>query len=194
MSWHDLWLVLMHFAGISLLAVGGAISALPEIHRFLVDEHHYLSDDQFVNSVALAQIAPGPNVMFVALMGWNISTQSLGALNNTPWAWAYALGLAALCMICVLLPSSVLTYNITQWMHRERERMGVRAFKAGMAPMVIGLMTSTGWLMHSRHDQFPQDLALWGLMAVTVVIVLKTKVHLLWLLAVGALLGLLGWV
>ena len=52
MSWHDLWLVVMHFAGISLLAVGGAISALPEIHRFLVDEHAYLSDDQFVNSVA----------------------------------------------------------------------------------------------------------------------------------------------
>ena len=194
MSWHDLWLVVMHFAGISLLAVGGAISALPEIHRFLVDEHAYLSDDQFVNSVALAQIAPGPNVMFVALMGWNISMQATAGASSTPWAWACALGLAALSMICVLLPSSVLTYNITQWLHRERERMGVRAFKAGMAPTVIGLMTSTGWLMHSRHDQFPQDLALWGLMVVTIVIVLKTKVHLLWLLAVGALLGLLGWV
>jgi len=78
MSWHDLWLVLMHFAGISLLAVGGAISALPEMHRFLVDEHHFLTDDQFVNSVALAQIAPGPNVMFVALMGWSISMQTWG--------------------------------------------------------------------------------------------------------------------
>ena len=192
MSWHDLWLVLMHFAGISLLAVGGAISALPEMHRFLVDEHHFLTDDQFVNSVALAQIAPGPNVMFVALMGWSISMQTMGGPSGTSWAWLYALGLATLCMTFVLLPSSLLTYNITQWLHRERERLGVRAFKSGMAPIVIGLMTSTGWLMQVRHDHFPQDIGLWVLMSATVVAVLKTRIHLLWLLAIGAALGILG--
>ena len=190
----DLWGVLLHFCGLSLLAVGGAISALPEMHRFLVDEHHYLSDDQFVQSVALGQIAPGPNVMFVALMGWNIGLQAAGGLQAGPWAWVAAVGLAIACLTCALLPSSVLTYNITQWLHRERERIGVRAFKAGMAPIVIGLMTSTGWLMQSRHQHWPDDLGLWLLMGATVFAVLYTKIHLLWLLALGAALGLLGWV
>ena len=103
-----------------------------------------------------------------------------------------ALPFALTCLACVLLPSSLLTYQITQWLHRERERLGVRAFKSGMAPIVIGLMTSTGWLMQVRHDHFPQDIGLWVLMSATVVAVLKTRIHLLWLLAIGAALGILG--
>ena len=194
MSAADVWSVWLHFCGVSLLAVGGEISALPEMHRFLVDEHRFLSDDQFVNSVALGQIAPGPNVMFVALMGWNMGLHMGGGVHAGPQAWLTAIGLAITCLACVLLPSSVLTYNITQWLHRERERIGVRAFKSGMAPIVIGLMTSTGWLMQSRHEVWPDDTGLWLLMAATVAMVLKTKVHLLWLLALGAVLGLLGWV
>lgn len=194
MNMWDLWPVCLHFAGLSLLAVGGAISALPEMHRFLVDEHQYLSDEQFVHSVALGQIAPGPNVMFVALMGWNIGLQAAGGIHAGSRAWLSGLALAVACLMCVLLPSSILTYNITQWLHRQRERIGVRAFKAGMAPVVIGLMTSTGWLMQSRHQDWPSDIGLWLLMAATVVVVLQTRWHLLWLLAAGASLGLLGWV
>ena len=72
--------------------------------------------------------------------------------------------------------------------------MGVRAFKAGMAPIVMGLVTSTGWLMQSRHDHFPQDAPLWLLMWVTILVMLKSKIHLLWLLAVGATLVIMGWV
>lgn len=194
MNWSDYWPVLLHFVSLSLMAVGGAISALPEMHRFLVDEHAYLSEDQFVNSVALGQIAPGPNVMFVALMGWNIALQAQAGTAVGVQGWLSALPFALTCLACILLPSSLLTYQITQWLHRERERLGVRAFKSGMAPIVIGLMTSTGWLMQVRHDDFPQDIGLWVLMLATVVAVLKTQIHLLWLLAIGAALGVSGWV
>ena len=65
----DWWDMFQHFASLSLLAVGGAITTAPDIHRYLVDETHWLSDAQFTASIALAQGAPGPNVMFVALMG-----------------------------------------------------------------------------------------------------------------------------
>ncbi len=66
-DWGSLFL---HFISLSLLAVGGAITTAPDMHRYLVDETHWLSDTQFTSSIALAQGAPGPNVMFVALMGW----------------------------------------------------------------------------------------------------------------------------
>ena len=67
------WLSLLtHFLSLSLLAVGGAITTAPEMHRYLVDERQWLSEGQFTSSIALAQAAPGPNVLFVALMGWNI--------------------------------------------------------------------------------------------------------------------------
>ena len=75
------WLSLFnHFASLSLLAVGGAITVAPDMHRFLVEETHWLSDAQFTSSIALAQASPGPNVLFVALMGWNLGLNAGGGL------------------------------------------------------------------------------------------------------------------
>jgi chromate transporter len=67
-DWFDLF---AHFAVLSVLGIGGAITTAPEMHRFLVDEKQWLTDASFSSSIALAQSAPGPNVLFVALMGWN---------------------------------------------------------------------------------------------------------------------------
>ena len=67
------WLNLFgHYMLLSLLSIGGAISTTSEMHRFLVEEHQWLTQSQFNDSIAIAQAAPGPNVLFVALMGWNV--------------------------------------------------------------------------------------------------------------------------
>ena len=73
------WLQLvLHFATLSLLGIGGAITTLPDMHRYLVDRQLWLSDAQFNASVALAQAAPGPNILFVALMGWHVGINAGG--------------------------------------------------------------------------------------------------------------------
>ena len=183
-GWHE-WLALFgHFLSLSLLAVGGAIMLAPEMHRFLVDEHLWLSDPQFASSIALAQAAPGPNVLFIALLGWNIG------LNNGGGVLA-VLGLLVT-MVGVLLPSTVLTYSASRWGHRNRNRRSVRAFKMAMAPIVIALLLATAWVLASAMQAQPKAVALWLLTAVTTVIVWRTRIHLLWLLAAGALLGVLG--
>ncbi len=189
------WLALaLHFAGLSLLGVGGAVTTLPEMHRYLVDQQHWLDDATFASSVALAQAAPGPNVLFVALMGWNVGMNASGGLQAGPWAWWTGVLTGLLALFSILLPSSVFTFWITQWGHRNRELRSVRAFKAGMAPMVIGLMMATGWLLQSPHNDWRHDGWLWGVTLLTTLIVWKTRIHLLWLLAAGALLGMLGWI
>jgi chromate transporter len=86
----DWWSLFLHFVSLSLLAVGGAITTAPDIHRYLVDETHWLSDTQFTSSIALAQGAPGPNVMFVALMGWNVGLNAAGGLAGLRWAALWA--------------------------------------------------------------------------------------------------------
>ena len=58
--------MLVHFMSLSLLAVGGAITTAPDIHRYLVDDTHWLSESQFSSSISIAQAAPGPNIMFIA--------------------------------------------------------------------------------------------------------------------------------
>lgn len=181
------WLQLfLHFATLSLLAVGGAITTAPDMHRFLVAEHHWLTEAQFNASIAMAQAAPGPNVLFVALMGWNVG------LNNGGPAWAL-LGVVV-CMIGVMLPSSLLAYHASRWGHENRDLRAVRAFKQGMAPVVIALLIATGWILAGVGNDVNEHWPLWLLTATSALIVWRTRVHLLWLLGAGALLGALGWV
>ena len=186
LDWLNLFL---YYISISLLAVGGAIATAPDMHRFLVERQGWLTDLQFNASIAIAQAAPGPNVLFIALLGWNVGINAGGA---GPAGWASgALGVV-LSMVGIMLPSTTLTWLATRWGHRNRERRGVRAFKQGMAPVVIGLLLATAWLLGSAHGNPATDWALWLLTAVCALLVWRTRLHLLWLLGAGALLGALG--
>jgi chromate transporter len=187
------WLALFtHFATLSLLAVGGAITTAPDMHRYLVSDQHWLTEAQFTSSIALAQAAPGPNVMFVALMGWNVGLNAGGGLGAGWMGWVYAFVGVFIAMFGIMLPSSTLTYMAARWGHQNRELRMVRAFKQGMAPIVIALLIATGWLLIAGHSQPAKDWPLWLLSVVCMLLVWKTKIHLLWLLAAGALLGAFG--
>ncbi len=189
------WLALFnHFLSLSLLAVGGAIILAPDMHRFLVDENHWLTEQQFSSSIALAQSAPGPNVLFVGLIGWNVGLNAGAGLGG---GWI-SVALSALGMLIsllgIMLPSSILTYTTTRWAHKHRDNRGVRAFKLGMAPVVIALLVSTGWLLTASHNNPMRDWPLWVLTMVAMGLVWRTRIHLLWLIGAGAVLGALGWV
>ncbi len=189
------WLELFtHFASLSLLAVGGAITTAPDMHRYLVGEQGWLSDAQFSSSIALSQAAPGPNVLFVALLGWNVGLNAGGGPAGGAMAWGMALLGVLVTMLAIMLPSSVLTYTATRWAHRNRELRAVRAFKTGMAPIVIALLIATGWLLSVAHDQPARDWPLWLLTMASILLVWRTKIHMLWLIGAGALLGAFGWV
>ena len=180
-DWLDLFL---HFATLSLLSVGGAIATVPDMHRFLVDGRHWLTDPQFSASIAIAQSAPGPNVLFVALMGWNVGLNAGGL----PMA---ALGLIV-AMTGIMLPSTTLTYMAARWSQANRELRGVRAFKQGMAPIVVALLVATGWILATGNNYATGNWPLWLLTGVTTLVVWRTRLHLLWLLGAGALLGWFG--
>lgn len=187
------WLTLFgQFALLSLLAVGGAITATPEMHRFLVDGRHWLTNQQFVSSIALAQAAPGPNILFVALMGWNVGLNAGGGLGNGVAGWLAAFTGVVVMMTGMLLPSTTLTYFATRWGHRNRDLRVVRAFKQGLAPIVVGLLMATGWVLVGREATAAFNPRTAAVALLSTLIVWRTRVHLLWLLAAGALLGALG--
>lgn len=184
MTWHDWLTLLWHFMQLSLLSVGGAISTTAELQRLLVQQHGWLTQAQFNDSLAIAKAAPGPNVLFVVQMGWNVG------MNTGSWP-AAALG-AATAILGMLLPSSCLALGVSAWCRRNGERRGVRAFQLGMAPLVIALMVSAGLILAGAREA---DASAWprlALSAVAALIILRIRVHMLWLLAAGALLGSLG--
>ena len=176
------WLSLFgHFMLLSLLSVGGAISTSSEMHRYLVEEHHWLTQTQFNDAIAIAQAAPGPNVLFVALMGWNVGLNA--------GSYVAAMAGVAVTMLGIMIPSTTLTYLAARWGHRNRELLGVRAFKQGMAPLVVGLMVSVGLILGSANHTWATDWPLWLIAVVAGLLIWRTRVHLLWLLAAGALIG-----
>ncbi|HEY4068973.1 MAG TPA: chromate transporter [Burkholderiaceae bacterium] len=168
-----------HFLMLSLLAIGGAITTVPDMHRYIVAEHHWLTDAQFTASIAIAQGAPGPNVLFVAVLGWNVAG-ALGALAT---------------MAGSLLPSTGLTLFATRWSTQHRETRGVRAFTAGLTPLTLGLLLSTGWILSEPYLLNPVHR--WGALALivlTVAVMLRTRFSPIWLVVIGMVAGALGWI
>jgi chromate transporter len=163
-----------HFLLLSLLAIGGAITVAPDMHRMLVGQMHLLDDAQFNASIAIAQAAPGPNVLFVAVLGYQAAGLA-GALTT---------------LIAMMLPSTTLALAAGRWGHAQRERRAVRAFKAGMAPVAIALMAATAWIL---AVETPGRMHL-AVTAITALLVWRTRVHLLALIVAGAVIGALGWV
>ena len=162
--------VLAQFLLLSLLSIGGAIGTAPEMHRYLVEQHHWLTNEQFSSMVAIAQAAPGPNLLFVAVLGWGIG------------------GVTGMCvtMTGILLPSTTLTLLAARWGEARRSTRGVQAFVTGMAPLTVGLVLSAGFILGKAGYGDPWLLAL---MIVTVAVCVRTKISPLWLIAAGGLVG-----
>jgi chromate transporter len=184
LGWTD-WLALFgHYLLLSLLSIGGGITTAPDMHRYLVERQHWLTEAQFTASISLAQAAPGPNILFVALMGWSVGI-------NTGSIAAGLLGVL-ITMTGILLPSTTLTYVAARWGHRNRNLRSVRAFKQGIAPIVIALLLATAWILAGADRDPATHWPAWLLSVAAALVVWKTRLHLLWLLGAGALLGWFG--
>jgi len=170
----DLLSLFGHFLLLSMLAIGGAITTSADMNRFIVQEHAWISDAQFTASIAIAQAAPGPNILFVAVLGWNVAGP-LGALAT---------------MAGIMLPSTTLALAATRWGRARQESVGVRAFTNGMAPLTLGLLLATGWVL---SQPFRDSVGATLLVLLTVLAMLRTRLSPMWLIAVGAVVGLLGW-
>lgn len=160
------------FTSLSFLAIGGVNAIIPEIHRRVVDVQHWLTDADFAQSFAIAQAAPGPNMLIVSVIGWRVDG-FLGALVAT---------------VAICAPSSVLTYAVAHVWNRFRDAPLRVAIQYGLAPVTVGLVLSSGYILARTVDKT------WGALAITIAtvgIMLTTRTHPLWLLGAGAVLGAL---
>lgn len=167
------WTLFGHFLAMSLMSIGGAITLVPDMHRRLVVDDHLLGELDFTSAIAVAQAAPGPNVLFVALMGW----------------YSGGLGGALVSMLGIMLPSTTLALTVSRWVASRKHWLSVRAFQAGMVPVTIGLLLATGWHLTPPLQAQPRAL----LLSIAVALVVwRTKVSLIWLVLAGAVLGASG--
>ena len=99
----DLSALFLHFLALWFVAVGGPSTILPDIHRYVVEVHHLLTSAQFAEIYTLAQVAPGPNVMYVTLIGWHLAGWKGAAATTIP----------------LLVPASTLTLLVGHFNERH---------------------------------------------------------------------------
>ena len=169
------WAVLLcQVLFLSLLQIGGALAIAPDLHRLVVERLALLTDAQFAASIAIAQACPGPNTLYVAAIGFQ----------------AAGLPGAAAAQAAVLLPSSMVAIAIGRWGNARPDSKAVLAFKAGMAPITIALLAAACWIIVAEAPGWRHVL----LAAAAAVAIWRTRVHILWLMAAGAIAGALAWV
>jgi chromate transporter len=160
------------FAELSMLAVGGANTLVPEMQR-QVAEHGWMRPAEFAALFALAQAAPGPNMLVVTLVGWRVAGP-LGALVATS---------------AFVVPSGLLTYAVARVWQRFREASWRRVIQAGLTPVTVGLVMAAAVLLCKAAVLGLGSLLI---VLVTVTVLLGTRLHPLWLLAGGAVAGAAG--
>jgi chromate transporter len=160
-------------APLSLVAVGGALTIIPEVHRQVVEVYGWLSDVEFAELFALAQVAPGPNILVVSLIGWRVAG----------WLGAFT------ALLAFTLPSSVLTFGVAHARSRLSGARWLMALQSGLAPIAVGLVLASGYLLGSGSNG---TVSAYLLTAVTIVVAFRTKLHPLLLMLVGAGLAAAG--
>jgi chromate transporter len=161
------------FSQLSLLAFGGGNTILPEMQRQVVDVHHWMPASEFSALFALAQAAPGPNLMIVTLVGWHVA------------GWAGML----VTSVAKFGPSSLVTIVALHAWDRFKDRPWRRHAQSGLIPVTAGIVAASAAVIAQASN--PTAIA-WAITAFTAVMALKTRIHPLWLLAAGSLIGLTG--
>jgi chromate transporter len=161
------------FAVMSLLAIGGANSAIPEMHRVAVDVNHWLTDKQFTDVYAIAQLSPGPNVLIVTLIGYSVAGLA-GALVAT---------------LAMCVPTAVLALTVSRFLARSSHARWPKIVQAALVPLSIGLMGASGFILARTSDR----TAIAVLVTVgAAVLASATRLNPLWMLVAGGCLGFAG--
>lgn len=161
------------FAVISLFAVGGANAAIPEMHRIAVDVRHWMTDAQFADAFAIAQMSPGPNVLIVTMIGYTVAGVT-GAVIAT---------------IAMCGPTALLAYVVSRWLSGARHARWPAIVQASLVPLSIGLMAASALVLAQASDRS------WAAIAISVVaavVASLTRLNPLWLLVAGGCLGFAG--
>jgi len=161
------------FATMSLFAVGGANSAIPEMHRVAVDVNHWLTDKQFTDVYAIAQLSPGPNVLIVTLIGYSVAGVA-GALVAT---------------LAMCVPTAVLALCVSRFLARSSQARWPAIIQAALVPLSIGLMGASGFILARTSDR---TLAAALVTAGAAVLASVTRLNPLWMLVAGGCLGFAG--
>ena len=169
MSGNIYWLLFSIIAPLSLMAVGGGQAVVPEIHRQIVDVHHFLNEGQFIADFAISRLAPGPGSLLLTLIGWDVAGWK-GALVAT---------------VAIFVPSSVLVVIVARIWARSHGAAWQKSVERGLAPIATGLIMAS---VFTIARSLPGGWLSWVVGLISTVVMLRTKISPLWMIGMGAVI------
>lgn len=163
----------LYFGLLSVVAFGGMPAVMPEMQRIVVEVKEWTSPVEFIQLFAVAQAAPGPNVLIASLIGWK----------------AAGLAGAVVALLAVCGPAAVIAWWVTDLWDRFKDSPWRLAIQRAIAPIVVALILAGGYVI-ATPDGTP-DWRLWSIAAASAAVVLATRLNPLWMIAGGALMGAL---
>ena len=160
---------------LAMVAFGGASALLPELHRVVVEQRQWMDERTFAQLFAIAQAAPGPNLLVFSLIGWQVAGVA-GAVVAT-------LGFC--------LPMSLVIFVLFRHWERFRDAPWRHAVQTGVAPLAVGLVFASSWFIGAATGGSAGAVLVVAMAAAGS---LWTRWHPLWLIGLGAIVGGLGWV
>lgn len=162
-----------HFALLSLFAIGGANAAIPEMHRLSVDVMGWMTEKQFGDMYAMAQLAPGPNMLIVTLIGYHVAGLAGGFVTT-----------AAMCG-----PACLCAYWVARVWDRFKGAAWRRIIEAALVPLSLGLVAASAFVVTRAADRSVGAIAV---TVATAIVSYRTRVNPLWFFLAAAVLGLAG--
>jgi chromate transporter len=167
--------LLLKLSLFSMIAFGGVNALLPELLNLAVNQEHWIDLQTFSDYFAIAQAAPGPNFMTVTLLGWHIYG-IIGALVAT---------------FAIVWPSSILIFFLQRFILGIKDPIKKKSIQYAAAALAIGLVLSSAWEIAL---QINHGVAAYLMTIATIGLTLFTRWHPLYLIAIGGVLGVLGFI
>jgi len=160
------------FAGMSVMLFGGAYVFIPLIQGIVVDGHGWVTQQEFIDAIAMGQITPGPILISAAFIGYKVA--------GLPGSVVATIG--------IYLPPALLMIAGTQALERIRQSIAIKSLLRGMRPAIIGMIFAAAVVMGMTASLTWVSILIFG---ASLVALLHWQVGVIWIIPVSGVTGLL---
>lgn len=159
------------FAGMSVMLFGGGYVFIPLIQKIVVDGHGWVTNQEFIDAIAMSQITPGPILVSAAFIGLKVAGFA-GAVAAT---------------LGIYIPPALLMVGSTRVLGYIKQSQAIRAALRGIRPAVVGMIAAAAFTVGATAPQHWVSIMIF---AVAVLALMRFQVQVVWVIPAAGLTGL----
>lgn len=161
------------FAGMSVMLFGGGYVFIPLIQKIVVDGHGWVTNQEFIDAIAMSQITPGPILVSAAFIGLKVAGFA-GAVAAT---------------LGIYIPPALLMVGSTRVLGYIKKSQAIRAALRGIRPAVVGMIAAAAFTVGATAPQHWVSILIF---AAALIALMRLKVQIVWVIPAAGLTGLVS--